>query len=122
MASTVRDWVIEIAGTVSRKREQEWDVVFRVGAVGEGEGGRVVLIQESGAMDGDWEEMGFMGSIGEDKGRRRWMLAGGNNDRKIRVGMMIGIRRPVWEVEVKGVVWVVGADWGVLDGLAERDM
>ncbi len=43
MASTVRDWVIEIAPTASRRKEEEWDVVLRVGAVGEGDGGRVVL-------------------------------------------------------------------------------
>ncbi|KAL9626023.1 MAG: hypothetical protein Q9204_007646, partial [Flavoplaca sp. TL-2023a] len=121
MASTVRDWVIEIAGTATRRKEEEWDVVLRVGAVGEGDGGRVVLIQESGVMDGDGEEMGFRGGIREEKGRRKWMLAGGDDDRKIRMGMMIGIRRPVWDVEVKGVVWGVGVDWGLLDGLGERD-
>lgn len=105
MASLVRDWVVEIAGSTPATRDGEWDLRFRVGEIGGGE--RVSLVEEAGGGDD---------GIGAEEGKRRWMLAAGNGNGEVRRGMMVGIRRPVWEVEVEGGMWGVGVDWGVLDG------
>ena len=75
----------------------EWDLRFRVKDVGAG--GRVLLVQEEGGR-------------GEGEGRR-WMLVG---DGEVGTGVVVGVRRPVWEVVVQGEVWGVGVDWGVVDG------
>jgi hypothetical protein len=32
----------------------------------------------------------------------------------VKKGGMVGIRVPMWDVEVGGGVWVVGVDWVVL--------
>lgn len=74
----------------------------------------MVLVER--AEGGDGEEMGVGGGIEDEERGKRWMLVAGNSNREIRKGTMVGIRRPVWEVEVKGVVWGVGVDWGILDG------
>ena len=96
MAHTLRDWVVEIASSVPATRDGEWDFRFRVKDVGGGRG-RVSLVEEEGGR-------------GEGK---RWMLVG---DGEVGTGVVVGVRRPVWEVVVEGEVWGVGVDWGVVDG------
>jgi hypothetical protein len=33
---------------------------------------------------------------------------------RIKVGSLVGIRAPVWDVDVRREVWSVGVDWVVL--------
>ncbi|KAL8859054.1 MAG: hypothetical protein Q9178_004535 [Gyalolechia marmorata] len=102
MAHTVRDWVIDIAASIPATTDSEWDLRFKVGEARSGE--RVSLVEEA--------------RNGGEEGRR-WMFVGmGDNHshREVRTGVMVGIRRPVWDVDVGGEGWVVGVDWGVLDG------
>lgn len=97
MAHTVRDWVVEVASSVPATRDEEWDLRFRVKDVGGG--GRVSFVEEDGGG-------------GEGK---RWMLVG-DYEGVLGRGLVVGVRRPVWEVVVEGEVWGVGVDWGVVDG------
>lgn len=94
MAHTLRDWVVEIASSVPVARDGDWDLRFRVKDFGGG--GRVSLVEEDGGG-------------GEGK---RWMLVGDCGGQVGR-GVLVGVRRPVWEVVVEGEVWGVGVDWGV---------
>lgn len=89
------------AHTHAKKGGQEvWDVKVRVaefskdGDVGAG----MVLVREK-------------------DGGRRWLIAGkGGGEGSVRVGCMIGVREPTWEVELNGGKWRVGVEWKVLDG------
>ena len=46
---------------------------------------------------------------------KRWMLVGGHGAAEgLRGGEVLGVRRPVWEVEVRGETWGVGVEWSVL--------
>lgn len=36
------------------------------------------------------------------------------SSRRIVEGDVVGIKAPLWEVEVQGVRWAVGVDWKVL--------
>lgn len=49
----------------------------------------------------------------------RLMLAGqggarGTGGVKVRIGNSLGIRAPLWDVDVGGEKWIVGVDWVVL--------
>ncbi|KAL8774593.1 MAG: hypothetical protein Q9209_000966 [Squamulea sp. 1 TL-2023] len=99
MAATVRDWVVDVAANVPATKAGEWDMRFRVGEVRGGE--RVTLVEE-------------MEPSKEREERKRWMLVGNNG--QVSRGVMVGIRRPVWDVDVQGETWGVGVDWGLLDG------
>lgn len=75
-----------------------------------GVGVGMVLVREE--VDGvDREE----GQEGEGKG---WVLvgpgtrAGGGGN--VRKGDLVGVKRPVWGMEVLGELWTVGVDWAVL--------
>ncbi|KAL8754206.1 MAG: hypothetical protein Q9184_005183 [Pyrenodesmia sp. 2 TL-2023] len=102
LAGYVRDWVVDLAASAATSRrtgekdEGGWDKRVVVGEVRGGE--RVTFVKEKG-RDGEAE---------------RWMLAGQGQD-VVRTGDVVGVRGPVWEVEVKGERWNVGVDWGVVD-------
>lgn len=49
----------------------------------------------------------------------RLMLAGqggarGTGGVKVRIGSSLGVRAPLWDVDVGGEKWIVGVDWVVL--------
>lgn len=57
------------------------------------------------------------------RGTKGWVLIGagvaGNDtirqpDVRLRVGSLIGMRLPVWNIEVLGENWWVGVEWGVI--------
>lgn len=57
------------------------------------------------------------------RGWKGWVLLGaaieGNDnicqtDLRLRVGSLIGMRLPVWNIEVLGENWWVGVEWGVI--------
>jgi hypothetical protein len=55
--------------------------------------------------------------VGND-GETRILLAGQGDARgtggvKVKVGGVVGIRAPMWDVDVRGEKWVVGVDWVV---------
>ena len=54
----------------------------------------------------------------DDEAELRILLAGQGGARgagvKIRVGSVVGIRQPMWDIEVAGEKWLVGVDWVVL--------
>ncbi|KAL8801264.1 MAG: hypothetical protein Q9182_004571 [Xanthomendoza sp. 2 TL-2023] len=100
MAATVRDWVVDVAAnTPFTKEGGDWDLRIRAGEVKAGE--RVTLVHEAGEG-------------------KRWILAGPGQTQSrgqvAKAGMVVGVRRPVWDVHVRGEKWGVGVDWGVLDG------
>lgn len=57
------------------------------------------------------------------RGTKGWVLigagvAGADNisqtDVRLRVGSLIGMRLPVWNIEALGETWWVGVEWGVI--------
>ncbi|KAI8931034.1 hypothetical protein NX059_012045 [Plenodomus lindquistii] len=141
LASTMTSWIIEAAGTgyaaqergsggVVWGRERDDGVKVRVradhvsrGAVEEGGdemecfSGSVVFVR--GEVDHERYNASRVGSIGDEDGVVRVLLAGqggarGSGGVRIRKGGVVGIRAPLWEVDVSGEVWTVGVDWVVL--------
>lgn len=134
LASTLQSWIVEAANTgyaaqtrdtVIWGREKEDGVKLRVRVTDIRSGGR-----ERGA-EGEVEcyPGGFVFASGDagtgtsgiagDEGVMRVMLAGKGGARgaggvRVRVGNVLGIRAPMWDVEVGGEKWTVGVDWVVL--------
>ena len=59
-----------------------------------------------------------LSTVGEEEGTKI-LLAGqggarGTGGVKIRIGCIIGIRAPTWNIDIFGENWVVGVDWVVL--------
>ncbi|MCJ1319809.1 hypothetical protein MMC15_005145 [Xylographa vitiligo] len=104
LAATCREWVLSASqlGAQTRRfdggREGDdgaagWAARVRVHEVRHGEG--MVLVR-SGAGE-------------------RWMLIGGHRvGERLRRGEVVGVKRPVWEVEVGGETWGVGVEWSLL--------
>lgn len=72
----------------------------------------ISLVREQAPNDG-----------GGIRGTKGWVLIGagiaGNDnisqtDVRLRVGSLIGMRLPVWNIEVLGENWCVGIEWGVI--------
>lgn len=68
--------------------------------------------------------MGMM-LVRERGGERGWILAGrgrgdlagrGRGEGVVEVGCVVGVKEPIWEVEIEGQRWRVGVEWKVLDG------
>ena len=103
MAATVRDWIVEAGSQMAHNQRSHrddgvWDTRIRISECVEGVG--MLLVRE-------W---------GED-GARGWVLVGeGRGEGGGEVGRMVGVREPVWEVEVGGEMWRVAVEWGVVDG------
>ncbi|MCJ1398711.1 hypothetical protein MMC11_001912 [Xylographa trunciseda] len=107
LAATCRDWVLSASqwGAQTRRLEDgrqgncmevEWAARVRVQEVRHGEG--MALLR--GSVTGE-----------------RWMLIGGDRSggADLRRGGVVGVKRPLWEVEVGGEVWGVGVEWSVLE-------
>lgn len=79
-------------------RSEEWD--FRLGveevrSAGWGQG--MVLVRE------------------REGGGRGWLLMGrGMGGEDVERECVVGVRRPVWEVEVLGERWTVAVEWKIL--------
>ena len=51
------------------------------------------------------------------KEARGWVLVGiGRGEGDVEVGRVIGVREPIWDVEVGEEKWRVAVEWGVVDG------
>ncbi|KAF1931127.1 uncharacterized protein M421DRAFT_57065 [Didymella exigua CBS 183.55] len=130
LASSVQAWIIETAqqgpgaGIVwGREREDGVRVKIRVSELGGGDvealecwlGGTTFVVgeTETGMYDASRAE-----SLEVGQGMRV-LLAGHGGSRgsagvKIRIGSIVGIRAPTWELDVGGEKWTVGVDWFVL--------
>ncbi|KAF2707671.1 hypothetical protein K504DRAFT_470058 [Pleomassaria siparia CBS 279.74] len=144
LASTLQSWIIETAHTgyaaqtrdmVIYGREKDDGVKLKVrvtdigaGSDSEGEGEDHVECYPGGVVFAQGDvEMGMSygcnapraSSIVGDEGGVRVMLAGQGSARgiggvRVRVGSLLGIRGPMWDVDVGGEKWNVGVDWVVL--------
>ena len=98
LAATAFEWVLEASQTSynnTRSRSIEsteaWDIEIAVDEFRKSE--RMLLVRERGTGRG-------------------WLLTGGGaNGEDLINGCVIGIRKPVWEVNVEGEIWVVGVEW-----------
>ncbi|MCJ1287852.1 hypothetical protein MMC26_007204 [Xylographa opegraphella] len=101
LAATCRDWVLSASQLGTRMRKIE------SGDDGEAELAARVRVQEVRHGQG-------MVLVRSGKGER-WMLIGGHRTGAgLREGEVVGVKRPVWEVEVDGETWGVGVEWALL--------
>lgn len=122
MASTLQAWIVETASTgyaaqntgVVYGREREEGVKLRVRVGGVGRGRAEVECFAGGVVFVDGEVEG--GLRGQDAGVRVLLAGKGGARGTVRVaeGKVVGIRAPVWDVDVQGEKWVVGVDWIIL--------
>lgn len=106
VAATVREWVVEASQPLYHSRHQsgeDWDFQFRVEEAKElqvwDDAGSLVQAQTS---DGA-------------KGGKKWMLVGKRDGERPRIGDMVGIRKPVWDVDIgeegNREGWSVAVEW-----------
>ncbi|KAF2236364.1 hypothetical protein EV356DRAFT_530986 [Viridothelium virens] len=112
MADTVAAWVVEAgeSGTSPRRGR-------RSGMEAEGAG--FVRVEESKGSEGGGQGgmICVRGQVVGRKGGERVELllagGGGSRGREVRVGEIIEVRPPTWEVVLDGRAWQVVADWRV---------
>ncbi|KAH7082763.1 hypothetical protein BKA63DRAFT_137599 [Paraphoma chrysanthemicola] len=140
LASTVQSWIIETANTgfaaqergVTWGREREDGVRLKVrvtraaGSTGRHEDdssevecfpGCFVFVRGE-SEPGMYNFSRAPSVVGNDP-ELRILLAGqggarGGGGVKIHIGGVVGVRQPMWDVDVNGETWVVGVDWVVL--------
>lgn len=99
--------MLETSARYSRRGGgDEWDVRLRAGEVRRGSG--MVLLLLLLLLEEEEQEAGQE----QDSGgafQRKWVLMGSG---EVRGGDVVGVRRPIWEVDG----WRVGVEWKVLDG------
>lgn len=98
----------------TEERGRSWDFLIsvmevrRAAEIGTG----IALVRENAPNDG-----------GGERATKGWVLIGmgvaGNDnisqtDVRLREGSLIGMRLPVWNIEVLGENWWVGVEWGVI--------
>lgn len=128
LAASVQAWIVDAAhqgpaaGIVwGRERKDGVRVKIRVGDLGGREevecwpGGTTLVVGET--EPGLYNASRMEG--GDDSQGVRVLLAGHGGARstaavKIRVGCVVGIRAPTWEIDVDGEKWTVAVDWLVL--------
>ncbi|KAF2729279.1 hypothetical protein EJ04DRAFT_502634 [Polyplosphaeria fusca] len=140
LASTMNTWVVDAgnAGYAAQNKESAGLGQGREGGVRLKM--KVALVEArgvEGARDGEVDcfpggvtfvrgetDVGLYNSsrvpgVDAGEGDVRVLLAGtggtrGNAGVKVREGSMVGIRAPVWDVDVQGEKWIVGVYWVVL--------
>jgi hypothetical protein len=114
----VQGWIVETGHTASgviwgRDRE-DVRLKVRVTRIGDGDG-----MVEVECWPGGFVFVAGVVEVREGEGEVRVLLAGqggarGSGGVRIKVGSLVGIRAPVWDVDVRREVWSVGVDWVVL--------
>lgn len=110
-----------------REREDGVKMRIRVKACGVEDGdmlreiecrpGHVVFVR--GVSDPTMYNASRASSVAGDDGETKILLAGQGGARgaggvKIKIGASVGIKQPMWDVDVGGEMWTVGVDWVVL--------
>jgi hypothetical protein len=141
LASTMQSWIIETANTgfaaqersttggVVWGRDREDGVRLKVrvkaalSATSQDEGevecfsGQCVFVK--GETEPGMYNHSRAPSVVDNDGETRILLAGQGGARgaagvKIKIGGIVGVRAPMWDVDVGGEKWLVGIDWVVL--------
>jgi len=122
LAAEVRDWLVNIEGTIpatKKKGDDEWLVRIVVEEVSGSSRAGMTLIRgrqihgfQSDGEGGGGEMVGRAGEVkvilaGEGAG------TGLQKGSRVEVGICVGIKGPVWEVVIDGERWGVGVDWKV---------
>ena len=136
LASTVQTWVIETANTGFAAQERSVGMVWgkekqdgvrlkvRISSLGveglhelECFSGSAVVVRGD-TEPGLYSMSRSLSTVNEEEGAKI-LLAGqggarGTGGVKIRIGCIIGIRAPTWNIDIIGEKWVVGVDWMLL--------
>lgn len=107
MAATLQQWVLETGhAAVQSRRGQEYlcgeDYVMRV-KVDEVRGDGPFVIRAK-LVGGEIVDLLLAGGAS----------AGSNQSRDIRHGCIVGIRAPIWEIELDSKTYTVGVDWRII--------
>ena len=121
LAAEVRDWLVNIESSIpstsATKNDSSWRLRLMIDEVSGGGRAGFALVRGRQVLSGDIDTMiDSMGTVsvvlaGEGTG------TGLEKNSKVEVGKTVGIKSPVWEVEIEGEKWGVGVDWMVLGEL-----
>ncbi|KAK8040657.1 hypothetical protein PG991_000445 [Apiospora marii] len=123
LASELRDWLMNIETVTGSKREGDWAARLRVEEVRTAS--NMMLVRGSQQLNADDNDNGgggnnlFISKNGDVSSRvilaGEGRLQGLARKSEVAVGCVVGIARPVWEVDLgtEGQ-WVVACDWVVL--------
>lgn len=110
-AATVREWVIEASQPIYSSRQhsagEDWEVKFRIGEARHVDSWFLVVRAQT-SPDGEGAAV---------HGGKKWVLIGKGDGERPGVGDMVGIRRPVWDVDVgreegdDKEAWSVAVEW-----------
>lgn len=133
MASTMTSWIIEMANTVpdrrssvyhSNNKEDGIKIRLKIHTVtcgNQDEGSQVDCYSGGITFVKGVTEPGLYNASrsGNEHGEMSVLLAGTGSTRsrecvRLRIGYMVGIRAPLWDVYVGDQKWMVGVDWVVL--------
>jgi len=110
----VRDWVVEVAQeAVGSRRSAGRRRGRNDGVEGEGQGDGVRMrVLDVWADGGDGSLVIVRGRNGGGE-ERKWMLLGsGGRGEEVHIGVVVVVRVPLWEVEVRGERCGVGVGGG----------
>lgn len=140
LASTLQSWIVETANTghaaqsrdaIVWGRDRDDGVKMRIrvsdlssGKVGarESEGGEVECYPGSVVfVKGETDAALYNASLlsGKATAEVKFILAGqggarGSGGVKVRIGSVVGVKAPLWDVDIGGETWMFGVDWVVL--------
>lgn len=102
MAATLQQWVIETGQKAAQSRRGQ----------GYLRGEEYVLRCVVASMSGR-APLTILGTL-SDGTEVRLLLVVGSNKTKVLVGSDLGVRAPVWDIQLEGRSWTVGVDWKVV--------
>ncbi|KAF1837636.1 hypothetical protein BDW02DRAFT_490806 [Decorospora gaudefroyi] len=132
LASTLTGWIIEAAATNSAPersaagmlcgrdiRDDGVKMRIRLTGLATDGGGQEVLCVPGGVVFVKGVRQNGMCGAGAEDAEMKVLIAGIGGVRgvagvKIRIGCLLGVRAPVWDVVVGDETWVVAIDWVVL--------
>ena len=114
MASELRDWLTNISSSIppQKSKKDPWLLRILIDEVSSGEKVGMTMVKGRQVHD--------EGNVVDSLGEVRCVLAGEGmgvglqKGKRIKVGSLIGINGPVWEIVVMRVKWGVVVEWKVL--------
>lgn len=119
LAAEVRGWLVDLESHATRSVrnptvDDGWAVKMDVEEVAGGGGAGMTMVKGRQAGSGGNVAAASLHGVHMILGGGEGMSEGLRKGEQARVGRVLGVKGPVWEVEIEGVRWGLGAAWKVL--------